>query len=254
VIDDSIFLFSRHRSRDMVDWCADESTAPKTVKAGGDSLDLDALDGAMRELKQHLKVNAYYNDQPALREQAEIEAKVTAEMERTNEANLTEAEREERAAKQKAHREKTIAQRAEASLKESEAEKEARERAKKYRPGTMGIGIVPVDVGDTKDAYEYKLEFKDVTVLVPLPAGVSAKMLAVDIGVRTLCVGLKGKPPYLKGALGGRVLEDDTVWTIEEALGGHLRHIRIELTKADTRDEWPGALSLPEGWACAWSL
>lgn len=243
----------------MVDWCPDEpSEATHTVRPpsgdGPQLPDMRKLDEAMKDMRNMMKVNAMYNDQPALREMIQGEQKAAAMEELAKVAGLTEAERAERAAKQKAHEEKLASQRAKDSFRASEEEKVRRERAKKYRPGTMGIGIVPVRVGSVEEAYEYKLEFKDVTVHVPLPEGVTAKMLVVDIGVRAFSVGLKGKSPYLKGQLCGRVVTEDTVWMIEEAKDGHIRHIRIELTKADTKDEWPGALTLPEDWECAWSL
>jgi len=144
------------------------------------------------------------------------------------------------------------------TLKQQRAEKAMQEALEQEKgganapqPGVLGRRMLSMNVGLVPGAYEYKVEFKDVTILVPLPDGVSAKMLAVDIGVSSLELGLKGKPPYLKGKLGGRVLMDDSVWLVEE---GKIRHVRIELTKADTKEQWPGALSLPEGWECHWSL
>ena len=71
--------------------------------------------------------------------------------------------------------------------------------------------------------------------------------LLVECSVTTLAIGLKGKPPYLKGTLKGRVLQDDVVWTLE---GGELK---LELTKADPmNDKWDGCLALPDGWQCKW--
>lgn len=68
-------------------------------------------------------------------------------------------------------------------------------------------------------------------------------------------VGLKGKPPYLKGTLAAPVRSDDIVWTVE---GGVLK---IELTKgcsdaeAIAGESWTtAALAVPEGWTCAWGL
>ena len=165
-------------------------------------------------------------------------------------------EREQRAQRQAAHAEKIRLQReaAEEVRRREEASRKAQARQHAGHQGRfggiMGVGRVPVDVGGVEGAYEFELEHAEVTIYVPLPAGVSAKQLAVDVGTRSLSVGLKGKPPYLKGALCGVVCDDDAIWTVENGF------VKLELTKAATsaadNAAWHGALTLPSGWACEW--
>lgn len=181
-----------------------------------------------------------------------VQAQVDAEAEAAREAAMTDEERAARAEVQRLHAEKVRRQRAETEAAEAAAEAERKAQAAAFVPGTMGIGRVPVDVGRVSGAFEYELEFGEVFVYVPLPEGVGAKQLRVEVGARSLSVGLKGKPPYLKGTLRGPVHPDDVVWTIEG------RTLKVELTKATkeikANEEWHGCLELPDGWACDWSL
>ena len=112
------------------------------------------------------------------------------------------------------------------------------------------LGIWLCREGEGDGTWLDEIEHAEVTIYVPLPAGVSAKQLAVDVGTRSLSVGLKGKPPYLKGALCGVVYDDDAIWTVDNGF------VKLELTKAATsaadNAAWHGALTLPSGWACEW--
>ena len=85
-----------------------------------------------------------------------------------------------------------------------------------------------------------------VEIHVPLPEGAQTKQVSVAVTPRSLTVGLKGRPPYLRGELLGVVHADELIWTVE---GGMLK---IDLTKANPLDRWPGAVRVPDGWRCKW--
>ena len=182
-----------------------------------------------------------------MRTRQRVDAQAEEEIKAAHEAELTPSERREKEAKQEAHAAKIRMQRAETETKEAEAAKARRLQARTQTAGVMGVGRVPVDVGDMNDAFEYELEFGEVTLYVPLPEGVKAKQLAVDVAVTSLSIGLKGKPPYLRGTFGGKVKHDeDVVWTIEQGF------LKLELSKADVRESWAYALKVPDNWQCSW--
>ena len=184
---------------------------------------------------------------PSIR--ARVDAEREAFQEKLASAEMTEEERAEREAKQQAHAAKIRRQRAEAEQAEAESFAAKREQARVHgssSSGVMGIGRVPVDIGDASPAYEYELHFDSVDVYVKLPAGTRAKQLQVDTTARSLTIGMKGKPPYLKGALGGVIHPDDTVWTIEDG------EVKVELAKANPTEHWASCVQVEEGWACAW--
>jgi len=239
----------------MVDWCSDDDATSDSVthKAmGGERpFNFEALDKATKDSRRNLSVNNWYNNHPVLKEQVGLLTSLDAAEDAEEWAKLTASERAALKAsmEQDGHAATLKQRRAERAMQE--ALEQERGAANAPQPGVLGKGMLSMAVGDVAGAYECKVEFKDVTILVPLPDGVTAKMLAVAIGVSSLELGLKGKSPYLKAQLGGRVLTDDSVWLVEE---GKTRHVRIELTKANTKEQWPGALSLPEGWECRWSL
>ena len=113
-------------------------------------------------------------------------------------------------------------------------------------PGVMGVGLVPVDIGDAAPAYHYELRFDEVDVLIRVPPGTPSKQLVVDIQNKSLSVGIKGRPPYLRGALAGLVHADDAVWTVTNG------ELKIELTKVAGGANWNGCLLVDEGWKCEW--
>ena len=180
--------------------------------------------------------------------------KLDAEAEAIRERNRTPSERAEKAAQQEAHASKIRSQRAESERKEVAAEAERRLRVQQHASGTMGIGRVPVNVGDVKAAYEYEIHFDTVELILPLPAHVTrARQLVVDVGVRCVSVGLKGHKPYLQGQFKGRVRKDDTVWMVESPSQSSLGELKIELVKAVPGEHWPGVLDLPRAWRCQWA-
>jgi len=216
------------------------------MAAAAAPIDLEALAAAQSDMMQMLKQTA-----PAstVAEQRKLSAQLELQEAKLAEANLSAEERAARDRKQAEHAKRLHQQREEVQRKEAEAEAARKLQSKNLAPGTMGIGRVAVDVGTVEAAYEYELGFGDVTLYVPIPEGIKAKQLAVDVKPRSVAVGLKGRPPYLRGKFFGTVCDDDAVWTLEGGL------LKLELSKAaaSTKDHWAGALELPEGWVCKWS-
>lgn len=201
-------------------------------------IDFAALADATKDLM------AYGKDLSTTRKWDEL---AKDEIAAAKEAGLSEREKEQGAQKQREYAAKLQQQRAETAEREAQEEEKRRAEAKAHLPGILGVQHV-VDVGGLAGAYEYKHELTELSITVPnLPEGVRAKQLLVECGVTTLSVGLRGKPPYLKGTLKGKIVMDDVVWTVE---GGCLR---LELTKADPmNDKWDGCLEVPDEWQCNW--
>ncbi|GHP08077.1 hypothetical protein PPROV_000681900 [Pycnococcus provasolii] len=86
---------------------------------------------------------------------------------------------------------------------------------------------------DGRSIYEWDQTVDEINVYITSPPGVTAKALAVTIGVSRLAVGIKGNPPYLDHTLSERVLPDDSTWTLE---GGE---IAITLCKQARGRNWP---------------
>ena len=212
------------------------------VSSSEPPLDLDALNRAQAELLSSLTPGG----------RPEFQKREQAHREILEEANLSDEARAERAAKQEAHTARLEEHRKATAEIEAAKEAERRSIANKSAPGTMGIGRVDFECGGVVVA-QYILELGDLEIFVPLPAGVRAKQLAVDVGVRSLKVGLKGQRPYLDAAFVGRVEPDSVVWTVE---GGELH---LEITKAGSSGSsellaWKGCLEpLPEGRVCEWT-
>ena len=210
-------------------------------------IDLDALAECSQDMASLMRGG---------REAAETERRVLSQEQQQirehEEARMTTEEKAARSKMEAAYAAKVRDQKAQLAEKEAAADATRRADAKSRSlstPGVMGVGRVPVDVGSVESAFEYELELTDVTIWVPLPPGARAKELSVDVGASSLAVGLKGRPPYLKGVFKGRVREDEAVWTIEAG------QLKLELSKAGqtgVSDRWDGCLELPEGWACEW--
>jgi hypothetical protein len=202
-------------------------------------LDLDALQSCTNDLMGMMNGD--------LKTRHKLDAQADSEIESSRKARRTPEEAADAEARQQEHAAKLQQQRKETAEREAAETAQRKAAAKKHVAGTMGIGRVPVDVGDVSGAYEYELEYSEVTIYVPLPEGVGRKQLQVDVGPRALAIGLKGKAPYLKGTFKGVIHPDDMLWMIEDGA------IKMELTKAD-RENWDGCIDLPDGWKCDWSL
>ena len=138
-------------------------------------MDLDALKAATGDLMGMLK------EQPM---DHRARAQIAAAEEQAAEYALTPVQLAERQCKQVAHAAKLREQRADTARREAEAETRRREIAQHTAaktPSVMGIGPVPVDIGDTCPAYHYELRYDEVDVLIRVPPGTPAKQLAVSI-------------------------------------------------------------------------
>ena len=90
--------------------------------------------------------------------------------------------------------------------------------------------------------YSWTQSLKDVTVAVPVRAGVRGKDVEVSWEGGELSVGVRGEDPVLAGVLPHAVEEDDCVWTLEDAEGGagQGRVVTVHLAKVN-RLEWWGS-------------
>lgn len=84
--------------------------------------------------------------------------------------------------------------------------------------------------------YSFTQTDKDVNVMMTLDAGVTAKMLAVDIQVGLLSMGVKGKEPVLSGKLFRPVKASESTWFIQDKTV-----LVITLVKTNVKYEewWP---------------
>ena len=120
------------------------------------ALDLAALASAQQELFRGLEASPHVS----VREKAAAAAEKASLAEQHRLAELSPEERAARAERQEAHAAKIRKHRAESEAREAAAAAKQRERARNMPPSRMGIGLVPVDVGDTVDAYEYEVHFE----------------------------------------------------------------------------------------------
>ncbi len=80
--------------------------------------------------------------------------------------------------------------------------------------------------------YEWEQTLDEVLVFVRPPGGVRARDLDVDIKARHLRLGLRGNPPFLDHDLFGTVLEEVSVWMLDEG------EVQITLAKAVRAETW----------------
>ncbi|EIM92534.1 nuclear movement protein nudC [Stereum hirsutum FP-91666 SS1] len=64
--------------------------------------------------------------------------------------------------------------------------------------------------------YSWKQELGEVDIVVPVPKGTRSRDLVVVIAKKKLSVGLKGKEPIMSGELCKEVKMDDSTWTLED--------------------------------------
>ena len=55
----------------------------------------------------------------------------------------------------------------------------------------------------------------ELTVFIPLPEGVKAKDLDIQIKATRLKVGLKGQPPLIDGEFHKKIKVEDSMWNME---------------------------------------
>lgn len=90
--------------------------------------------------------------------------------------------------------------------------------------------------GGDYENYSFSQTDKEVNVMLALDAGVTSKMLAVDIQTNTLSVGLKGKPPVLCGKLFRPIKASESMWFIQDR-----KTLVVTLAKTNLKYEewWP---------------
>lgn len=66
--------------------------------------------------------------------------------------------------------------------------------------------------------------------MIPLPAGTSAKMLDVKIGINDFKVSMKGKggEPIVEGKWNKKIKEDESLWSIEKEDNKSILNVTIE--------------------------
>ena len=69
--------------------------------------------------------------------------------------------------------------------------------------------------GEHIDGYSWVEDDEAIEVTCKLPAGTTKGMLACEIALTSVRVGLKGEAPLLDGALCGRVHVDGSAWSLE---------------------------------------
>lgn len=88
--------------------------------------------------------------------------------------------------------------------------------------------------------YTWEQTLEDVTVTVPVKAGLTAKMINCKIGKTHLLVGIKGEPPIIDGDLSEPVKASDSMWVIEDSKTG--RDIVISLVKKTGMHWWKNVI------------
>lgn len=94
----------------------------------------------------------------------------------------------------------------------------------------------PVNNGGKTDKYVWSQTLAELTVNIPLPAGIKAKMLDVDIQNKKLKVAIKGQEPIVLGELNKRIVVDDSFWTVED------NELVISFSKENKMEWWPSVI------------
>jgi hypothetical protein len=96
----------------------------------------------------------------------------------------------------------------------------------------------PGNGADLPGRYSWQQTLRDVTISVPLPTGVKTKDVVCSSEGGKIVFGVRGQTPVVDGALPAKVVEDDTLWTLEDAAGGDGRVLTITLTKEYQMEWW----------------
>ena len=84
--------------------------------------------------------------------------------------------------------------------------------------------------GGETEKYVWHQTLGEVTAMIPLPAGTTAKMLDVKIGINDFKVGMKGKSgePMVVGKWYKKIKEDESLWSIEKEKDKSILTVTIE--------------------------
>eukprot|EP01022_Parablepharisma_sp_SALTPOND_P023444 TRINITY_DN495_c0_g1_i1.p7 TRINITY_DN495_c0_g1~~TRINITY_DN495_c0_g1_i1.p7 ORF type:complete len:274 (-),score=68.92 TRINITY_DN495_c0_g1_i1:7644-8465(-) len=95
----------------------------------------------------------------------------------------------------------------------------------------------PPGNGGKTDKYVWTQTLNEVTLNIPIPPNIRAKMLDVVFGQKKIKVGIKGQPPIIDGEFPERIKvricynlsqPDDALWTLEETKDGKVLCITVE--------------------------
>lgn len=92
--------------------------------------------------------------------------------------------------------------------------------------------------GGSCEGYQWTQTLKDVNITVPVPRGVKGRDIECKVTTTTLSVGLKRKPPIIKGKLSKVCRPSDMIWTLDDDTDGDGRIITIELPKKNGMEWW----------------
>jgi hypothetical protein len=98
-------------------------------------------------------------------------------------------------------------------------------------------GAVPVCNGGATDKYTWTQTLSQVDVALPLPAGVRAKDLVVEIKSKAFKFGIKGKPLLIDGEFAQKVKKEECTWTVDSMPGGGSQ-VTLFLDKENKMEWW----------------
>lgn len=102
--------------------------------------------------------------------------------------------------------------------------------------------------GGTNDNYRWTQTLKEVSVFVPVRAGLRSKHLTVDYTRTKMKVGVKGEELIINGEFFNPIRTDDCTWTIEDSDDG--REIAVYLVKDNQMEWWKSVCKVNEDIHC----
>lgn len=96
-------------------------------------------------------------------------------------------------------------------------------------------GIAPsAGNGASGENYTWSQLLNEVTIVAQVPVGTTAKGVQCDFTPTTIVLGVRGEAPILKGVLGGEIVEDECMWSIDRADGT----VTVTLDKKEKMSWW----------------
>ncbi|EGB07317.1 hypothetical protein JL721_1192 [Aureococcus anophagefferens] len=161
-----------------------------------------------------------------------------ADKKRETMADMTPEERRERVVKLRKYRDKMRAKQEKSDQRRLKLEREekmwAKEQVKKAK-GMLGVRA-SVDVGPTKDAFDYEAAMDAITCWFPLPDWAGPKDVDVRLDLKWFSVGLVGENPYYEADLWGPIKADECMWHLETTATG--RELCLHLEKGTPGECW----------------
>ncbi|KND88405.1 Nuclear movement protein nudC [Tolypocladium ophioglossoides CBS 100239] len=85
--------------------------------------------------------------------------------------------------------------------------------------------------------YKWIQTIAELDVAFTVPGNMKSRDLVVDIKKQSLCAGIKGQDPVIKGDLPHAVLVDDSTWTLSANADG-TKTVEIHLDKTNKMEWW----------------